>query len=106
MSQQSTESHEPQSAAAKLFDLRILIGGLFTLYGVVLFVAGLFASPADILKASGVNINLWMGIAMFTLGVLFLLWWRLNPLEIPEPPEEPIPYEPTISQEDRTPFPE
>ncbi|MGZ3675454.1 MAG: hypothetical protein ACXVCO_14205, partial [Ktedonobacterales bacterium] len=71
-------------------------------YGVVLFVAGLFASPADIAKASGVNINLWMGIAMFILGVLFLLWWRLNPLELPEV-EEPATYDPTAFPEDRGP---
>ena len=38
----------PQSAASKLFDIRLLIGGLFTVYGVMLTVAGLFTSDADL----------------------------------------------------------
>ena len=35
-----TGAEAPQSAAAKLFDLRVLIGGLFLVYGVMLTVAG------------------------------------------------------------------
>lgn len=83
MSQDETQSSAPQSAAAKLFDLRVLIGGLFTFYGVVLTIAGLFASAAAIQKASGININLWMGIGMLIVGLLFLMWWRLRPLQPP-----------------------
>lgn len=77
---------ETESASSKLFDLRILIGGLFTVYGVVLVIAGLAASAAERQKASGVNINLWMGIGMAVLGVLFLLWWRLQPVQTPADP--------------------
>ena len=46
-----TGAETPQSAAAKLFDLRVLIGGLFLLYGVMLTVAGLFTSPKELAKA-------------------------------------------------------
>lgn len=80
MSQQSAQPKPLPSAAAKLFDLRILIGSLFTLYGVILIFAGIFDGPAEIRKASGININLWMGIAMLILGLLFLLWWRVLPV--------------------------
>jgi hypothetical protein len=80
VSSRTTESDAPKSAAAKLFDLRILIGGLFTFYGLILLVAGIAASSADLHKASGVNINLVMGIGMLVLGLLFLAWWRLQPL--------------------------
>ena len=83
MSQQTTQESTEQSASAKLFDLRVMIGGLFVFYGVVLIFAGIFASAAEIQKASGININLWMGIAMLIVGLLFLLWWRLNPLRPP-----------------------
>ncbi|MBV9229288.1 MAG: hypothetical protein JOZ18_08235 [Chloroflexi bacterium] len=86
MSQQTDQQSVTQSAAAKLFDLRVLIGGLFTFYGVVLIIAGIFASPAEIQKASGININLWMGISMLIVGLLFLLWWRLQPLQRPVDP--------------------
>ncbi len=67
-----TEAEAPQSAAAKLFDLRLLIGGLFIVYGVMLTVAGFFTSATELAKAAGININLWLGIGMLVLGVLFL----------------------------------
>jgi hypothetical protein len=68
----------------RLFDLRAVIGGMFTLYGVIVTILGLFDSPAEIDKAQGVRINLWMGLAMLALGLLMLLWLRLNP---PKPVE-------------------
>src|SRR5438132_869605 len=90
MSKQADQSSAPKSAAAKLFDLRVLIGGLFALYGVVLIIAGIFASAAEIQKASGININLWMGIGMLIVGLLFLLWWRVNPLRHPVDPAHDV----------------
>ncbi len=74
-------SEEKQaSAASKLFDLRLIIGGLFTVYGVVLTIVGALDSAAEVDKAAGVRINLWMGLGMLALGLLFLLWVRLSPL--------------------------
>ena len=82
----------PQSAAAKLFDLRVLIGGLFLVYGVMLTVAGFFTSSKDLAKASHININLWMGLGMLIIGAFFTVWWRLRPLRHDEPqPDEPQP---------------
>jgi len=75
------ESSAPESASSKLFDLRVLIGGLFTVYGVVLTIVGILATEAALAKAAGININLWMGLGMLGLGVFFLLWWRLRPLQ-------------------------
>ncbi|MFY9934049.1 MAG: hypothetical protein WAK82_39185 [Streptosporangiaceae bacterium] len=75
----------PQSAAARLFDLRVLIGGLFLLYGIMLTVAGFFTSPKNLAKASNININLWMGIGMLVIGVFFTTWWRLRPLRPDKP---------------------
>ena len=78
----SADPDAPQSAAAKLFDIRLLIGGLFTLYGLMLSIAGIFTSDSARQKASGININLWLGLGMLALGLLFLLWWKLNPLKV------------------------
>jgi hypothetical protein len=75
----------PKSAAARLFDIRSLIGGLFVLYGIMLTVAGSFASHKNLAKASNININLWMGIGMLIVGLLFVLWWRLNPMRRDQP---------------------
>jgi hypothetical protein len=66
--------------AASLFDLRRLIGGLFLIYGVILTVLGIGASDAEIEKAAGVNLNLWVGLSLLGVGALFLLWAFARPL--------------------------
>ena len=66
--------------AANLFDLRRIIGGLFVLYGVVLTIVGITDSDAEIHKAAGVNINLWAGLGMLALGIVFLVWAFTRPL--------------------------
>jgi xanthine/uracil/vitamin C permease (AzgA family) len=79
---------ERRSAAARLFDVRRVIGGLFTVYGVIVTLVGIFDSDAEIEKAQGVNINLWTGLAMLALGLLFLVWQWLRPAQAPAPPPE------------------
>src|SRR5512133_9419 len=76
------DSAPQDTTASRLFDLRTLIGALFVLYGLILFIAGLFDSSAEIAKANGIRINVWLGAAMLVLGALFLLWVRLRPLHI------------------------
>jgi hypothetical protein len=66
--------------AANLFDLRRLIGGLFVIYGVILTVLGIGASDAEIEKAAGINLNLWVGLALLGVGALFLIWAFARPL--------------------------
>ena len=81
---ESDEWEVTHSAASKLFDLRFLIGGLFTVYGLMLTIAGFFTSDADRAKAADININLWLGIFML-IGIFFLVWARLSPQKPPEP---------------------
>jgi hypothetical protein len=69
------------STLANLFDLRVIIGGLFTLYGVYLTILGIFDSAAEIEKAAGVRINLWTGLGLLAMGLAFLAWARLRPLQ-------------------------
>jgi xanthine/uracil/vitamin C permease (AzgA family) len=66
--------------AMNLFDLRRIIGGLFTVLGLLLVILGLTESQAEIDRAAGVNINLWAGLGMLVLGLLFLLWAFARPL--------------------------
>jgi len=82
-SQDKADARNVGSASSKLFDLRLLIGGLFTLYGVMVGVAGLFDSAADLRKSGGLRINLWAGLGMLALGLLFLLWAYLRPVQHP-----------------------
>ena len=48
--------------------------------GVLLVILGLFDSQEEIDKAAGVNINLWAGLGMLVVGLLFVAWALLRPL--------------------------
>ena len=71
---------EAQRRFADLFDLRRIIGGLFVVYGLVLLVLGIGASDQDIDQAAGVNVNLWMGIALLVVGAIFIAWALARPV--------------------------
>jgi hypothetical protein len=82
------EDLEKVSAAARLFDVRRVIGGLFVVYGTIVTLLGIFDTSAELEKAQGVRINLWMGLAMLALGGFFLLWLWWRPTEVrPAQPE-------------------
>ena len=74
------EEESRAERAANLFDVRRFIGGLFVIYGLILFVLGLGASDAEVEKAAGVNVNLWTGLAMLIVGALFLAWAFTRPV--------------------------
>src|SRR5918997_5419502 len=73
------EAHR-SARAANLFDVRRMIGGLFAIYGLILLALGIGASDADIDKAAGININLWVGLAMLLVAAIFLAWAFGRPL--------------------------
>jgi hypothetical protein len=77
---EEAEARDRATRAASLFDLRWVIGGLLTLYGVTLTVLGVVASSATKAKAAGININLWAGLAILAGGLIFLAWGALRPL--------------------------
>jgi hypothetical protein len=83
-----SQPETPRSRSSKLFDLRLLIGGLFTLYGVMVGAAGLFDSAADLKKSDGLRINLWAGLFMLILGLFFLLWAFLRPVQHSDPSDD------------------
>jgi xanthine/uracil/vitamin C permease (AzgA family) len=66
--------------AANLFDLRRIIGGVFVVWGVLLTILGITESDAEIQKAAGININLWAGLGMLVVGIVFLVWAFTRPL--------------------------
>ena len=70
-------------SAARLFDIRRIIGGLFTLYGVLVLGAGLVRRverqarrPAASTSTSG------PASAMLLLGLGMLVWMRLRPVDV------------------------
>ena len=82
-------SDEDEAHAARManrFDIRRIIGGLFVLYSVILIVTGIAGDHTVKNKASGINVDLWTGIAMLVVGILMIAWALLRPV-VPEPPE-------------------
>jgi uncharacterized membrane protein YidH (DUF202 family) len=66
---------------AGAYDVRTVIAGLIGLYGIVLTVLGLVDySEADRAKTGDVNANLWAGIAMIVVALVFVLWLKLRPI--------------------------
>ena len=82
-------SEERLERAANLLDVRKIIGGLLGVYGAILLVAGIVASDADKEKAAGVNVNLWVGVALLLASAVFWGWALSRPLseELTEPGE-------------------
>ena len=80
----STEQAQPSrrraAQAANLFDLRRIIGGLFTIWGILLIILGATDSEAEANKAAGININLWAGVGMLVFGLIFIAWALTRPL--------------------------
>ncbi|MGW1726275.1 hypothetical protein ACWCQK_25455 [Streptomyces sp. NPDC002306] len=83
-----TELEGRSATAARIFDLRLIIGGLFVVYGVMVTIAGISPSDASLDKSEGIDINLWTGLGMLLLGVFFLVWLKLRPTPAPPSPEE------------------
>ena len=78
---EEAEARDRATGMTSLFDLRMVIGGLLALYGVILTVMGLFASDDAKAKAAGININLWAGLVILAGGAIFLAWVVLRPLK-------------------------
>ena len=74
-----TELQAKSATAARIFDLRRIIGGLFVLYGIIITIAGINPSDSSLDKSEGININLWTGLGMLLLGIFFLIWLKLKP---------------------------
>ena len=81
-----------------ILDLRIPMGLMFTLTGLILTVFGLATrADADLYaKSLGINANLWWGLVLFAFGLsMFLLGRRSQKLMAS------LPAEPTVEGESR-----
>ncbi|WP_329264774.1 hypothetical protein OIE43_24800 [Streptomyces pseudovenezuelae] len=84
-----TELQAKSATAARIFDLRRIIGGLFVLYGIIVTIAGINPSDSSLDKSEGININLWTGLGMLALGIFFLIWLKLKPAAPAKVAEKP-----------------
>ena len=75
-----TSADQPHKAGA--FDIRNIIGALMGVYGVILSLAGVFGDQ-ELDKTGDVNANLWTGLALIAVAVVFIAWARLRPIVVP-----------------------
>ena len=54
-------------------DLRLPIGLMFAIIGVLLVAFGLASDPAIYQRSLGVNVNLWWGLVLLAFGAV-MLW--------------------------------
>ena len=55
-------------------DIRLPIGGLFTIIGILLVGYGLMADKAIYQKSLGINVNLWWGLVMLAFGLIMIVF--------------------------------
>jgi hypothetical protein len=73
-------------------DLRIPMGLMFTLLGVILSVFGLKTNGDAALYARslGINANLWWGLVLFVFGMTMFLMGRRTQKRLAKLPPEPV----------------
>jgi hypothetical protein len=55
-------------------DLRLPIGLLFSLFGVILVVYGLVSDSGLYRRSLGINVNLWWGLVLLAFGLVMLFF--------------------------------
>ena len=73
------QTSEKKTAGA--FDVRNIIGALLSIYGVVLIAVGVVNGDGGP-KSGDVNSNLWAGIVLLVVGLVFLAWARMRPIVV------------------------
>jgi hypothetical protein len=58
------------------FDIRLPIGVLFSVLGLLLTGYGLLSDPAIYARSLGINVNLGWGLVLLAFGVSMLALWR------------------------------
>ncbi len=60
------------------FDLRIPIGLMFGIYGLILIGTGLLGGPELTKPSLGLNMNLIWGVVLLVFALLMLAWWKFQ----------------------------
>jgi hypothetical protein len=71
-------------------DIRLPIGSMFSIVGLLLVGFGLLGDKAIYQRALGINVNLWWGLVMFLFGIVMLFFGRrgMRDLKRDEPDED------------------
>lgn len=66
--------------AARGNDLRLILGALFVVYGVIVTIVAFADHSAHNIATNGFTVNLWTGLLMLLGGLLFLAWNFMRPI--------------------------
>ncbi|HLA85088.1 MAG TPA: hypothetical protein VJL29_09855 [Thermoguttaceae bacterium] len=58
------------------------VGGLFTIYGILIILAGLFIESPEYVKMQHVHVRIWWGAILLVMGLIFTIrfWPRKEQL--------------------------
>jgi hypothetical protein len=70
-------------------DIRLPIGMLFTIFGIMLIGFGVFSNPALYVQSLGINVNLNWGIVLLIFGAIMLFLGARAMFFTPHSPETP-----------------
>lgn len=76
-------SEEEKASAIKATrsnDLRLILGALFSIYGVIVMIVGFVDHSAHNQATNGFMVNFWTGLCMLIAGLLFLAWNYIRPI--------------------------
>jgi hypothetical protein len=81
----SADTGTGEKKRAGIFDIRIFIGALLGIYGVIITLTGIFATgKTQLAKTDQFNINVVAGILMIATCAFFIMWARLRPVVVPK----------------------
>ena len=72
-------------------DIRLPIGMLFTIFGIMLIAFGVFSNPALYVQSLGINVNLNWGVILLIFGAIMLSLGARAMFFSPHQPESPNP---------------
>ncbi|WP_141013467.1 hypothetical protein [Nocardioides sambongensis] len=86
--EQTSHSERRRRHTSRAFDIRTVIGALLGIYGVVLVAVDIVGDDAG--KETGdLSANLWAGLALIAVSVVFLTWVRLRPVVVEDTDDGP-----------------
>ena len=60
------------------FDLRLPVGLMFGLFGLILVATGLLGGPAILQPSLGLNMDLWWGLVLLVFSLGMLASWKFQ----------------------------
>ncbi len=87
--QTQAEQDAPRRHTAGAFDIRNIIGALLAIYGVILLLVH-FISGSDAATSGRTHdqANLWTGLVLLLVGIVFFAWAKMNPTVVDEEEQE------------------